>query len=138
MHVNYLAIILGTILSFLFSTLYYILLNKQVTESRAAAAKQIKSSKADIRTTTTPNKIIIELTRTFVLGLVLAYACGLLGITTLYQAALLSFWLWIGFPVVLLVGSVIHEHFAPRLAAIHAGDWLVKLLIFTIVLTFWS
>lgn len=137
MQVEYLAIVLGTLLSLLFSTLYYILLNKQVTETRAAAAKQIKSSKAEIRTTTTPNKIIIELTRTFILGLVIAYACRLLDLTTLTQAALLAFWLWVGFPVVLLVGSVIHEHFPPRLAAIHAGDWLAKLLIFSIILTLW-
>lgn len=137
MHVNYLAIILGTGLSVLFSSLYYILLNKQVTEIRAAAAKAVKSKKVDVRTTTTPNKIIIELTRTFILGLVIAYACSLLDITALNQAALLAFWLWVGFPVVLLVGTVIHENFPPRLAAIHAGDWLVKLLIFTIILSLW-
>ena len=137
MHVNYLAIILGTVLSFLFSTIYYIVLNKQVTSIRAAAAKESKSKKVDVRTTMTPNKIIIELTRTFVLGLVLAYAVMLLGITSVTQAALLSLWLWIGFPVVLLVGSVIHEHFPEKLAVIHAGDWLVKLLIFTIIFSYW-
>jgi hypothetical protein len=137
MHVNYLAIVTATILSFIFSSVYYILLNKKVTAYRAEAAKQTKAKAVDIRTTMTPNKIIIEITRTFVLGLVLAYACGLLDITTFIQALLLTIWLWIGFPVVLLVGSVIHEHFPPKLAAIHAGDWLVKILIFTTITSSW-
>ena len=39
----------------------------------------------------------------------------------------------IAFPVVLLTGSVVHEKVPWRLAAIHAGDWLVKLLLVTLV-----
>ncbi len=45
--------------------------------------------------------------------------------------------LWIGFPVVLLVGSVIWENVPWKLAAIHAGDWLVKLLLVTIIVGLW-
>jgi hypothetical protein len=37
--------------------------------------------------------------------------------------------LWGAFPVVLLTGSVVHEHVPWQQAAIHAGDWLVKLLL---------
>lgn len=137
MHVNYLAIITATVVAVLFSSLYYILLNKRVTAIRAEAAKETKSKKTDVNTTTTPNKLIIEFTRTFVLGLVLAYACHLLGVTTIPQALLLTVWLWIGFPVVLFTGAVIHEHFPARLAAIHTGDWLIKLLLFTVVFSLW-
>ena len=137
MHVNYLAIIVAALLSSVISFLYYALLNKQATSARAAAAKAAKSKEFDIRTTLTPNKIIVELTRMFILGLVIAYACGLLEITTLQQAALLSFWLWVGFIVVLLTGLVISERFPIKLAVIHAGDWLIRLLIFTILLSMW-
>ena len=137
MHVNYLAIIVAALLSSVISFLYYALLNKQATSARAAAAKAAKSKEFDIRTTLTPNKIIVELTRMFILGLVIAYACGLLEITTLQQAALLSFWLWVGFIVVLLTGLVISERFPIKLAIIHAGDWLIRLLIFTILLSMW-
>lgn len=137
MHVNYLAIIVAALLSPVISFLYYALLNKQATSARAAAAKAAKSKEFDIRTTLTPNKIIVELTRMFILGLVIAYACGLLGITTLQQAVLLSFWLWVGFIVVLLTGLVISERFPVKLAIIHAGDWLIRLLIFTILLSMW-
>ena len=41
--------------------------------------------------------------------------------------------LWIGFPFVLWTGAVIHESTPVRLAAIHAGDWLVKLLLIGVI-----
>lgn len=134
MQVNYIAIAVGAILTVTFSALYYFALNKQVVPLRAAKA----SKKDDVRTTMTLNKFLVEFVRMFVLGLVLAYAVSLLGIVELNQAAVLALWLWLGFPVVLFVGIVVHEHFPGRLAAIHAGDWLAKLLIFTIVLTYWQ
>ena len=133
MHINYLAIIAATALAFLFSAGYYILLNKKVMELRRTTLDK----KVDVRTTMTPNKIIIELVRTFILGIVMAYAVGFLELTQFVQALVVAIWLWVGFPVVLLVGSVIHEHFPPRLAAIHAGDWLAKLVIFAVILTLW-
>ncbi|HEY0126253.1 MAG TPA: DUF1761 domain-containing protein [Blastococcus sp.] len=37
--------------------------------------------------------------------------------------------LWAAFPVVLLTGSVVHEKVPWQQAAIHGGDWLVKLLL---------
>ena len=42
---------------------------------------------------------------------------------------LLGLVLWIGFPLVLWIGAVIHEATPVGLAAVHAGDWLVKLLL---------
>lgn len=44
-------------------------------------------------------------------------------------AARLGLGLWAAFPLVLLVGSVVHEKVPWQQAAIHAGDWLVKLLL---------
>jgi hypothetical protein len=41
---------------------------------------------------------------------------------------------WAGFPSVLLTRSVIWEKVHPATAAMHAGDWLLKLLIVAIVL----
>ena len=45
--------------------------------------------------------------------------------------------LWTGFPVVLWVGAVVHERTPVRLAAIHAGDWLLKLLAVGALLGAW-
>jgi hypothetical protein len=45
--------------------------------------------------------------------------------------------LWLAFPVVLLTGSVVHENVAWQVAAVHAGDWLLKLLLITGIVTLW-
>ncbi len=132
-YVNYLALAVATFGSFVFSVLYYMILNRQVVAARASRAR----NKDDTRTATTPNKIIIELIRTFLTGLIVAYAIALLNLLYLDQAILLAVWLWLGFPVVLLIGMVIHEHFSAKLAVIHAGDWLARLLILSITLTLW-
>lgn len=134
MHISYSAIVVATIIVVLFSTLYYFLLNKQVVALRATKLNK----KQDVRTIATPNKLIIEVVRTYILGLILAYAIAMLDVQQLAQSAMLSLWLWIGFPVVLFVGMVIHEHFPGRLAAIHMGDWLAKILIFTTIITLWK
>jgi hypothetical protein len=49
------------------------------------------------------------------------------------EALVLGAGLWAAFPVVLLSGSVFHEKVPWQLAAIHAGDWLVKLLLVSAV-----
>jgi Protein of unknown function (DUF1761) len=41
--------------------------------------------------------------------------------------------LWAAFPAVLLTGSVVHEEVPWQQAAIHAGDWLTKLLLISLV-----
>jgi hypothetical protein len=37
----------------------------------------------------------------------------------------------------ILLGSVIHENVPWKLAAIHTGDWLVKLLLMAVILSLW-
>lgn len=49
--------------------------------------------------------------------------------------AFLGLALWV-LPLVLLVGSVFHEHTPVRVAALHAGDWLLKLVAIGVVVGF--
>ena len=51
---------------------------------------------------------------------------------------LLGLALWIGFPLVLWTGAMIWESTPWRLAAIHAGDWLVKLLVVGVIVSVWQ
>jgi len=44
----------------------------------------------------------------------------------------------VAFPAILLVGSVIWDDVPPRLAAIHAGDWLMKLLLIAVIVGIWQ
>jgi hypothetical protein len=39
--------------------------------------------------------------------------------------------------VILLSGSVFHENVPWKLAAIHVGDWLLKLVIMTVIVSVW-
>lgn len=46
--------------------------------------------------------------------------------------------LWIGFPFVLWTGAMMWENTPWRLAALHAGDWLVKLLVVAVIVSVWQ
>lgn len=60
------------------------------------------------------------------------------GIAGLAGAVLLGLVVWLGFPVVLLLGSIIWEDVPWRQAAIHAGDWLVKLVVVAVIVAAWQ
>jgi hypothetical protein len=45
----------------------------------------------------------------------------------------LALGVWVGFPVMILVGAVLWERVPWRLAAIHSRDWLMKLTIVTVI-----
>jgi hypothetical protein len=82
-------------------------------------------------------KIFAELVRSLVVALVLGGLASLLEITDWTGGVRLGLALWTGFPLVLLTGSVIHENVPPKLAAIHAGDWLLKLIILSVIFSVW-
>jgi hypothetical protein len=125
---NYLAVVVATVVAFVGSAVWYMVFSKQRAALSSAAATQTRPS---------PKMIIIELVRTLVLAVVLALLVARLGVADWTGAVGLALALWIGFPVILLSGSVIYENVPWKLAAIHAGDWLVKLLIITLILGLW-
>lgn len=45
--------------------------------------------------------------------------------------------LWVGFPLMLWAGAILHERTPRKLAAIHAGDWLSKLLVVGVIVSVW-
>jgi hypothetical protein len=69
---------------------------------------------------------------------------GLFGITLALTLAALAWGLvnfglllWFGFPLILLTGSVLWDNVPLKLAAIHAGDWLVKMLVIPLIVSAW-
>ncbi len=80
-------------------------------------------------------KLVTEFGRCLVLAYVIARFVALLGITGWMGAVHFGFFLWIGFPVILLTGSVLWENIPWKVAAIHAGDWLVKMLVIPIIVS---
>ncbi|SNS51533.1 Protein of unknown function [Geodermatophilus saharensis] len=71
----------------------------------------------------------VELVRSGVVATAVSVLAGRLPVRGPRQALALGAGLWAAFPVVLLTGSVVHEKVPWQQAAIHAGDWLVKLLL---------
>ena len=121
-----LPVIVAAAAAFVASAVWYIAFAKQRAKWSAAAAGRPR-----------PAQMAIELVRNVVLALVLAYLVPRLGATDAARAAILGLVLWIGFPVILLAGSVMYENVSWKLAAIHAGDWLIKLLLLAIVIALW-
>ena len=126
---NWLAIIVAAVVMVVVSTAYYIIFGSQL--------KALSAAYADAQSRPPPWKVVLELARCLVLGAVVAGLISLLGISEVGGAIQLALALWVAFPVVLLVGSVQWDKVPPMLAAIHAGDWVLKLLIVTLIVTLW-
>ena len=126
---NYLAIAVAAVAVFVVSTVYYIGFTDRL--------KRLSAAYADADARPAVWRVAIEILRSLVVGAVVSGLVSLIGVADLAGAVQLALALWIGFPVVLLTGSVIWERVPPRVAAIHAGDWLLKLLMIGVIVTVW-
>ncbi len=130
---NYFAFVAAVVGAFAASSAWYIAFGKEMAKQRAAMTA---GAAADIRRAPAW-KYLAELGRNFVIAFVLAQLVGLVGIVDWVGAAQLGALVWIGFPLVILAGSAMWENVPWRLAAIHSGDWLVKLLLLAVILGVW-
>lgn len=73
--------------------------------------------------------LLAEVLRSAVVATVLAGLLAELDALSAGEGALLGLVLWVGFPAVLFAGSIVHERYPARLAALHLGDWLLKLTL---------
>jgi len=74
-----------------------------------------------------------ETVRNIVLALVIACLLFHGGVVNRAGALQMGLLLWIGLPVTLPTGSMVRENYPRQLAAIHAGDWLVKLVLLSVI-----
>lgn len=84
-----------------------------------------------------PTFILLEIARTIVLAVVLAYLIDRLHLTTIADALWCSLLIWLAFPFMLLTGSVMYEKFPAKLAVIHMGDWAIKLPLMIGIIALW-
>ena len=80
----------------------------------------------------------VELVRNLVLALVTTWLLSRVDVSSVAGGLGTGIVLWLGFPVVILSGSVFHERVPVALAAIHAGDWLLKLLAVATIVSVWG
>jgi hypothetical protein len=129
--IHYVAVGVATVAAFVLSTAYYIAFGRQYAELRGLSPEAAAARPPAW-------KVLLELLRSLVVASVVAGLADLLEITEWAEAATLAVSLWLAFPAVLLVGSVIWDDVPPRLAAIHAGDWLMKLLLIAVIVGIWQ
>ena len=80
-----------------------------------------------------PWKLVVEVLRCLILAAVVAGLAAEADIDDWTGGLLLALALWVGFPFVLWLGAVIHENTPLRLALVHGGDWLLKLLLVGVI-----
>lgn len=112
--------------AFVLSSVYYVLLSP--VEQRALGERALDRGKPG------PAKVAAELIRTAVVAAGFAWVADRAGLLSLPASLSLALVLWVAFPVVLLTGSIIWERVPWQTAAIHAGDWLLKLVLIAVAL----
>jgi hypothetical protein len=125
---NLLAVLVSAVVAFLASGAYYAAFGSRLARLSPAYAGPGRPVAVTA---------VVELVRGGVVAAAVAWLAGVAGISGPAAALGFALVLWIAFPAVLLAGSVFHERVPVALATIHAGDWLLKLVLITGVVTLW-
>jgi hypothetical protein len=128
---NIAAIGAAAVVAFAISSAWYVVFGGQ----RAALSPGLQGVAADARPSAW--KVGVELLRSLVLAAVLAGLASRIGVADWTGALLLGLSAWVGFCLTMWVGAVVWENTPWRLAAIHAGDWLVKVLAIAVIVGVW-
>ncbi len=126
--IDVLAVLVAAIVVFVIGFAYYAVFAGQLAEVSAAAAAGGQPP---------PWKIAAEFSRGLILATVVAGLASQGEIDEWTGGLLLGLALWIGFPFVLWTGAMLHEHTPLKLAVVHGGDWLVKLLVVGVIVSIW-
>ena len=115
-------------------SLLVILVREFLAIARLAEVSEAASGQGQPR----PWVVGVELLRCLVIAAVVAGLAAAAGIGGWTGGLLLGVTLWVGFPLVLWAGALVHEKAPWKLAAIHAGDWLAKLLAVGVIVCGWQ
>jgi Protein of unknown function (DUF1761) len=121
--VDAIAVLVATAAAFALGGAYYAMFGSQLATVSEAADQ------------TPPWTLAVEVLRSLVLAAVVAGLAAQGEIDDIAGGLALGLALWIGFPLVLWTGAIVHEKVHPRLAALHAGDWLAKLLAVAVIVS---
>lgn len=75
--------------------------------------------------------------RELIASYVLAKLIVLLKLTNWKKTIVVFLLLWLAFHAVGMAGAILWDNMQWQLGAVHAGDWLMKMLFMGFVLTFW-
>lgn len=118
----------AVIAAFIASAIWYILFAKQRAKLSPAARESGRPQ---------PKLLAAELAKNIILVCCIAYFLRAFGVEGFADALHVALAFWIAFPVLILMSSVMYEKVPFKLAAIHAGDWLIKLVLIVEIITLW-
>lgn len=126
--ISLLAVLVGAIAGFMIGGAYYAVLGVQLADVSDAGADDAQP----------PWTLVVEFLRCLILAAVIAGLASEASVESVGGGLVLGLALWVGFPLVLWTGAVVHEKTPIKKAAIHAGDWLVKLPVIGVIVSVWQ
>lgn len=127
--INFVAVLVAALAAFVVSAVWYIIFGKELAKVSAAFAEGLQKRQ--------PWKMLVVVAQSFVIALVIAYFIGLIGNVDWLGAVGIGVLLWVGLSAMQWVGSILWEKVPLKMAAIHAGDWLVKLVVIALIVGVW-
>ncbi|MEP6986860.1 MAG: DUF1761 domain-containing protein [Chloroflexota bacterium] len=127
--INYLAVVVAGFVAFVASAIWYIVFGKELAKVSPAFAAQ--------QQTRAPWKMAAVIAQSIVIAFVLAYIIARSGATGWLDAAWIGFILWLGFSAMQWVGSILWENVPLKMALIHGGDWLMKMVLISVIIGIW-
>ena len=127
--INVFAVVVAALAAFVASAAWYIVFGKELAKVSAAFAEGMQKRQ--------PWKLLVVIVQSLILALVLAYFLGLIGNVGWLSALGVGILLWVGLAAMQWVGSILWENVPVKMAAIHAGDWLVKLVLIAVIVGVW-
>jgi hypothetical protein len=127
--INLWAVLVATVAAFVASSVYYSALDRlraRLLGTEPAAGERPPAW-----------KVAVELVRSLVIATSLAIAVTALDIDGAGPVLALAAGVWLAFPVTILSGSVVWDDVPWRLAALHAGDWLLKAILIALLVGLW-
>jgi len=117
---NWLAVAVAVVSAFVLSSVYYSVVGHGAGDGSRPALWQV----------------LAELCRSALVAIMLAVLVMRMELG-FFGSVLLGLAVWVAFPFVLLSGSVMWDRVPVRVAATHGGDWLLKLLLITLIVGSW-
>lgn len=130
--INYLAILVSAVAQMVVGSVWY----SPVLFGRTWM-KAVGKTETEIKKSAKGGAYFWAFIASLVTAYVLAFAVQVVEATTITDAILLGFWLWLGFVVTTSAGVQIFEGRPLKLFILNTGYYLVSLIIMTIILTMW-
>jgi Protein of unknown function (DUF1761) len=127
LEMNYLAIVVAALAAFVVSFMWYSVFGAELAKVSPAFAEQKPA----------PWKMLVILGSSLVIAFVVSYVIGLAGDVSWVSAVGIGALLWLGLAATQWVNSMVGENVPFKMALIHAGDWLVKLVLIAFIVGVW-